>query len=226
MTGRAGGGAGRSGRRALGGGGAATSVRARGRPDPEGGARPRFGVDADRSPVGVGDGRDDGQAQAHARRWSGPATGRRGGRARRCGRGRRGRCPDRGRPRSAAPSSPTALTTTSIGVPPGVWLMALARRLSTTWRRRLASPTTTTGAGGAKVTRRSGAFTRAASTAAAATAVSSTCSWASGRSRSRRASRSRSSTSSLMRLASERMWRMEVARSSGRSRAPRSKISA
>ena len=108
----------------------------------------------------------------------------------------------------------------------GVCARTFASRLSTTWRRRSASPVTVTAAGASSASGRAGSIACAASIASPASAVRSSGRASSGRPWSSRASSSRSPTSRPMRRVSRWMPVIERSRSAGRSRAPRSKSSA
>ena len=161
------------------------------------------------------------------RRGRASARGRRGRSARR--RGRRARRRGRGlRPRPRARRSrPSRRTRTTAAASAGVCARTFASRLSTTWRRRSASPVTVTAARRARARAGGRAPSHGRRRPPRRRAPSrSTGPASSGRPWSSRASSSRSLTSRPMRRVSRWMPVIERSRSSGRSRAPRSNSSA
>ena len=106
-------------------------------------------------------------------------------------------------------------------VPAGVWARVLASRLPTAWRRRSSSPTTSMPGAMRSSTGHAGCSILWSVAISVASRLSSTRWRSSGRPWSSLASRSRSSTSTPIRSASDSIRAMIIARSSGRSDAPR-----
>ena len=134
-------------------------------------------------------------------------------------------CASRGMPGPSSATSnsaslPTLWTATRTGVPARVWVRALARRLSTTWRSRTGSPRTTAAPSSSRTRGGSGSTAAKSAAASRARATRSTGSRSSTGWRSSRASSSKSSTSRPIRPASASIRPMARATASRVGRAP------